>query len=113
MVVNRAAGRRARRPVSIAWVVGWPGSAARAKSTTVRVEQHLRARLTSPVPEVTLVVTTQAVVGTFLTLLRRWVEAEMIVRPEQMDAYFQRLVLPGARHVLANTGQSPERCVSE
>ncbi|MBA3823843.1 MAG: TetR/AcrR family transcriptional regulator [Ktedonobacterales bacterium] len=62
--------------------------------------QHFHQRLSSPVDEMALRVTAQAVVGTFITLLQWWVEQEMPLSPETMDAYFQRLTLPGVRAVL-------------
>ena len=59
------------------------------------VEQRLRAMLPAPVPDITVTVTAQAVVGAFLALLQWWLEQEMPLSPEQMDASFRQLVLPG------------------
>lgn len=74
-----------------------------------RVERHLRAlpagqRAVGSEQAIPLVA--QAVVGTFLALLQWWLEAEKPLSPDQMDAYFRRLVLPGARSVLATEGAS-------
>jgi len=40
-------------------------------------------------------VVAQYLAGAFLNLLKWWVEAEMPYPPEQMDAMFQQLALPG------------------
>jgi hypothetical protein len=64
------------------------------------VEQRLRSMLPVPTSDITITVTAQAVVGTFLALLQWWLEEEMPLRPEQMDAYFRQLVLPGVQKLL-------------
>ena len=64
------------------------------------VEQRLRSMLPTSTSDMTITVTTQAVVGTFLALLQWWLEEEMPLRPEQMDAYFRQLVLPGVQKLL-------------
>jgi AcrR family transcriptional regulator len=67
---------------------------------TAQVEQHMRHALTKPATALAVRVTAQAVVGAFLTLLQWWLENEMPLSPEQMDAYFQQLMLPGVRAIL-------------
>jgi AcrR family transcriptional regulator len=69
------------------------------------VEQRLRALASSPIPDVALTVAAQAVVGTFLALLQWWLEEEMPLPPEQMDAYFRQLMLPGVQQYVQQTGQ--------
>ena len=64
------------------------------------VEQRLRAMQPAPVPELAVTVTAQAVVGAFLALLQWWLEKEMPLSPEQMDAYFRQLALPGVQTML-------------
>jgi AcrR family transcriptional regulator len=65
-----------------------------------RVEQELRRVLPAPINPTTVTVTAQAVVGTFLALLQWWLEMEMPLRPEEMDAYFRQLVLPGVQQLV-------------
>ena len=68
-----------------------------------RVEQELTARAGRPVPELTRVLIAQAVAGTFLTLLRWWMDNGTAVTAEQIDSHFRRLLLPGIRQILAET----------
>lgn len=75
------------------------------RSLCERVERQLRAAST-PLADVTITVTTQAVVGTFLALLQWWLESEMPLSAEAMDDYFYQLVHPGVQAML--TGN--ERC---
>lgn len=46
-------------------------------------------------PPIPLPVVSQYLASTFLTLLKWWVEADMPYPPEQMEAIFQQLALPG------------------
>ena len=46
-------------------------------------------------PQVPLAVVAAHVSGSFLTLLRWWLDHGMRDSPEDMEAYFQRLVMPG------------------
>ena len=71
-----------------------------------RVERQLRAAASRPLPEITITVTAQAVVGTFLALLQWRLETEMALSAEEMDDYFYQLVLPGVQAMLAGN----ERC---
>ncbi|HLW02541.1 MAG TPA: TetR/AcrR family transcriptional regulator [Ktedonobacterales bacterium] len=64
------------------------------------IEQRLRALASAPLPDVTVTVAAQAVIGTFLALLQWWLEEEMPLPPEQMDAYFRQLALPGVQSLL-------------
>ncbi|HEY7356180.1 MAG TPA: TetR/AcrR family transcriptional regulator [Ktedonobacterales bacterium] len=65
-----------------------------------RVEQRLRGMALASVSDMTITVTAQAVVGTFLALLQWWLEQEMPLPPEQMDTYFRQLALPGVQRML-------------
>ena len=62
----------------------------------------MRAHAPGPVPDLTITLLGHAVAGTFLALLRWWMESEAALTAKQMDAYFQRLVLPGIQKVLAD-----------
>ncbi len=46
-------------------------------------------------PAVPLAIVAQYLAGALLSLLKWWLEAEMPYSPEQMDAIFQQLALPG------------------
>jgi AcrR family transcriptional regulator len=46
-------------------------------------------------PPIPLPVVSQYLAGTFLTLLKWWVAADMPYPPEQMESIFQQLALPG------------------
>ena len=46
-------------------------------------------------PSIPLPVVSQYLAGTFLTLLKWWVAADMPYSPEQMENIFQQLALPG------------------
>jgi AcrR family transcriptional regulator len=64
------------------------------------VERNLGARATvSPArpPAVPLPILADFVAGAFLTLLRSWLEGNDAYTPEQVDAMFQQMVLPGVR----------------
>jgi len=63
------------------------------------VERELRAGTTLPSMDIT--VTAQTVVGALLALLQWWMEAEMALSAEQLDAYYARLVMPGVRAAMA------------
>jgi len=65
------------------------------------VEQRLRTMLPAEVNDMAVVVIAQLVVGAFLALLQWWTENEMPLPPEQMDAYFRQLVLPGIQQIVA------------
>jgi AcrR family transcriptional regulator len=67
---------------------------------TEYVERRLRGMLPASASAMTITVTAQAVVGTFLALLQWWLEQEMPLPPEQMDAYFRQLALPGVQKLL-------------
>ena len=59
------------------------------------VEERLRGW--GSLPDMSVTVTAQAVVGAFLALLQWWLEAEMPLSPEALDTYFYQLVMPGVR----------------
>jgi AcrR family transcriptional regulator len=64
-----------------------------------RVERQLCGMLPASATEMARTMAAQAVVGTFLALLQWWVENEMPLPPEEMDAYFRQLVLPGVQQM--------------
>jgi AcrR family transcriptional regulator len=55
-------------------------------------------------PTVPLPILADFVAGAFLTLLRKWIEGNDIYTPEQIDAMFQRMVLPGVKVALEGGG---------
>ena len=67
-----------------------------------QVIQHLRDTLPS-IDALLARVTAQSVVGTLMSLMQWWVENEMPLSPEKMDAYFRQLTLPGVQAVLGIT----------
>lgn len=71
-----------------------------------RVERHIRLHLTRPIPDVAIAITTESAVGSFLALLHWWAEDEMRVSPEEMDHYFQQLVLPGVHQLLSEADKA-------
>ena len=62
---------------------------------STNVEQRLAVLAGDRAPAVPLPVLADHVAGTFLNLLRWWLEHQRPYSPEQMHAIFQRLVLPG------------------
>jgi AcrR family transcriptional regulator len=63
------------------------------KSLSQRIEQSLQGSgkdFDIPVP-----IVANFVAGSFLTLLKWWLDNKMIYSPEQMDEIFQKLTLPG------------------
>jgi AcrR family transcriptional regulator len=66
-----------------------------------KIEQDLQTHLppgqTAAVP---LAVVARYVTGTWVTLLKWWLENKMPYTPERMDEIFQQLVLPGVRAAL-------------
>ena len=54
-------------------------------------------------PPIPLPVVSQYLAGTFLTLLKWWVAADMPYPPEQMENIFQQLALPGVWAMLKET----------
>jgi AcrR family transcriptional regulator len=53
-------------------------------------------------PAVPIPILAASVTGSFLALLKWYLENKMIYSPEQMDQFFQQLVMPGALSVLKN-----------
>lgn len=51
-------------------------------------------------PSIPLPVVSQYLAGTFLTLLKWWIAADMPYPPEQMETIFQQLALPGVQTML-------------
>ena len=51
-------------------------------------------------PAVPLPILADFAAGAFLTLLRGWLEGNDVYTPEQIDAMFQQMVLPGVREAL-------------
>jgi hypothetical protein len=65
------------------------------KSLSVRVEQSLQNSgkdYDVPVP-----ILANFIIGSFLTLLKWWLENKRIYSPEQMDEIFKKMTLPGVR----------------
>ena len=54
-------------------------------------------------PPIPLPVVSEYLAGTFLTLLKWWVEASMPYPPQQMESIFQQLALPGVWAMLKET----------
>ena len=77
------------------------------------VEHNLTALLsTGRQPVVPLPILANYVAGAFLTLLSGWLEGNDIYSPEQIDAMFQQMVLPGVTSALALTGPSKPAAAS-
>lgn len=55
-------------------------------------------------PAVPLPILADFVAGAFLTLLRGWLEGNDAYSPEQIDAMFQQMVLPGVKAALEGRG---------
>ena len=69
------------------------------------VESNLTALLpTGRRPAVPLPILADFVAGAFLTLLRWWIEGNDVYSPEQIDAMFQQMVLPGVKSALDGRG---------
>jgi len=52
-------------------------------------------------PSLPLPVIAQYLAGSFLSLTKWWLQAEMPYTPEQMESFFQQLALPGVRNAIA------------
>ena len=67
------------------------------------VERNLRTSMAGPSvrpPSVPLPILADFAAGAFLTLLRCWLEGNEAYTPEQMDAMFRQMVLPGVKAAL-------------
>ena len=67
------------------------------------VERNLRTSMAGPSvrpPSVPLPILADFAAGAFLTLLRCWLEGNDAYTPEQMDAMFRQMVLPGVKAAL-------------
>ena len=53
-----------------------------------------------PAPEIPWTLIAQYLAGAFLSLLRWWLDTEMLYTPEQMEKIFQQLALPGIRNIV-------------
>jgi AcrR family transcriptional regulator len=74
------------------------------------IEQTLTALCVGKqIPRMPLNVVAQHLAGAFLNLLKWWLEAEMPYPPEQMDAMFQQLALPGVWATLEGKRAAPQR----
>ena len=74
------------------------------------IEQTLTALCVGKqIPRMPLAVVAQYLAGAFLNLLKWWLEAEMPYPPEQMDALFQQLALPGVWATLEGKRAAPQR----
>ena len=63
--------------------------------TTLAAQVPAGRQLTVPIP-----ILAASLSGSFLALLKWYLENKMIYSPEQMDQFFQQLVMPGALAVL-------------
>jgi AcrR family transcriptional regulator len=66
-----------------------------------KIESHLQA-IPAQAPAVPIPVIASFLAGSFLTLLKWWVENKLPCSPEQMEAMYQRLVMPGTLAALEN-----------
>jgi AcrR family transcriptional regulator len=64
------------------------------------VERRLRSLNPSSGPSIAITVTAQAIVGTLLALLQWWMETEVTLSAEQIDAYYHQLIMPGVREMM-------------
>ena len=75
-----------------------------------RIERHLetqvqnRGEISIPLP-----VLSTYLAGTLITLLQWWLDKHMPYSPEQMDAIYRQLALPGVMEVIRPIHSSPER----
>jgi hypothetical protein len=71
-----------------------------------KIEQHLK-HVPAPgqAPAVPLPIIASYLAGSFLTLLKWWVEHKEPYSPEQMDAIYQQLVMPGTLAALRVKGK--------
>lgn len=68
-----------------------------------RFEDHLKGLLTEgSEPEVPLPVLANYVAGTFITLLKWWLNNDMLYTPQRMDEIFRQLVAPSLKAALRN-----------
>ncbi len=66
-----------------------------------KIEQHLTPHLSKrEEPPIPVPVLSNYLAGSFLILLKWWVDQKMAYSPEQMDAMYQQLVMPGTLKVL-------------
>ena len=75
------------------------------KSLIQRIEQSLQAgkkEFDVPIP-----ILANFVAGSFLTILKWWLDNKMIYSPEQMDEIFQKLTMPGIEGASDPTRPSP------
>ena len=69
-----------------------------------KIERDMRSHLApGQTPAVPLAVLANFVTGTWVTLLKWWLDAKMPYTPERMDDIFQQLVLPGVQAAMGRT----------
>jgi AcrR family transcriptional regulator len=68
------------------------------------VEQHLRGVLTRPINNLVVQLTAYFLASTLTSLLRWWIQNDMLLSPAQMDALYRQLTLPGVRDLLQLKG---------
>jgi AcrR family transcriptional regulator len=61
---------------------------------TQRAEQYWRQQLSFHGDEKLLAITIQAGVWAFLGVLRWWIDQDMKIPPERLNAYFQQIIVP-------------------
>lgn len=73
------------------------------------IEQHLRSlSLAEQTPAAPLPLVAAVIAGSILTMITWWLEQGMPYTPQQMDAMFQQLVLPGV-HATLKLPAKPEQ----
>lgn len=68
---------------------------------STKFQQRLTSLLSGkPEPSIPLPILSYSMAGTLLILLKWWLDNKMPYSPEDMDKFFQKLVMPGARNIL-------------
>jgi hypothetical protein len=61
-----------------------------------KIEQHLSGISVEGLPpSIPIPFVANFLAGSFLTLLKWWLDHKLVYSPEQMDAMYQQLVIPG------------------
>jgi AcrR family transcriptional regulator len=74
------------------------GQAALSRVIMARLDEALRER--RPAPSLPLPIVANYLAGTFMVLLRWWLDNQIPLTPERMHEIFQELALPGLHQVL-------------
>jgi AcrR family transcriptional regulator len=82
---------------ALAWTSGMDVSTRHLqKSMTEKIEKKLRAD--GKTYQIPIPVMANFLAGSFLTLVKWWLDNKMIYSPEEMDAMYRSLALPGISH---------------